>query len=376
MISPWLLSALRCPACAPAPGTPDTRMPLQREGYSLVCAACGARYALHNGYVDMRPPAALGGKTTVYAEDDAALDDMAVRPPLLSAGVRLYALRRLLRPEAGDALLDIGCGNGKFAVWNRPLVAHLVGLDAAARFAPEALRSVDLVRGDARALPFASAAFDGAYSLDLMEHLDLAGVRAHFAETRRVLQRRGAYFCMSNTRERSPLNALIDPGRRLAERLHRAGIVDRTRDHLRKSDHVKAIATADDLAAELARAGLRPARLWFLNPVLATWVETVGLAVAERAASRKVPRSTFHVLGAKSMPQKAVPPPSQRGTRNAERGTSVRDRAAAHPAVRGALRLLTAALVADVALFRRVRTGPFFLLARPVIAGAHEETAR
>jgi len=366
MISAWLLSVLRCPVCAPplnaadAADAADARPPLVREADTLTCAQCGARYVVHDGYVDMRTATEIGGKTTVYADESVPLDDLRVRPPVLSAGVRQYVLRRLLAPKPGDAVLDIGCGNGKFAVWNRHAVAHIVGLDAAARFAAEALATVDLVQGDARALPFAGGSFDGTYSLDVLEHLDVAGVQAHLTETRRVLQRSGAYFCMSNTRERSALNRLIDPGRRLAEWLHRAGIVDRTRDHLRKSDHVKALATADDLKDAFARADLRLTRLWFLNPLLATYVETLGFAVVERALLERRRRGTRTAARRSTAESPAVATPD-----TGRPAASIRDRAAQRPFVRVMLRLTTAALVADVAFFRGVRTGPFFLLARP-----------
>ncbi len=42
----------------------------------------------------MRLPAAMSGKTTVYADEAVPLDDLRVRPPVLSAGVRQYVLRR------------------------------------------------------------------------------------------------------------------------------------------------------------------------------------------------------------------------------------------------------------------------------------------
>lgn len=356
MISSWLLSVVRCPACAPPLGQPDDRPPLTRDGAMLVCPQCAARYPVCDGYLDLRPRAGIGGKTTVYADEGAALDSPSIRLPVLSAGVRQWVLRQMLKPRTTQALLDIGCGNGNFAVWNRPAVAHLVGLDAAARFAPVALASVDLVQGDARALPFRSGVFDGAFSLDMLEHLDLDGVRAHLAETRRVLAHTGGYFCFSNTRERSPLSLLIDPGRRLAERLHRAGIVDRSRDHLRKGDHVKAVATADDLADELHRAGMRVARLWFLNPVLATYVETLGFAVVERAWGRTKD-------GGRGAEKGRLP--SQSSVLRPSSSSRVRDTAAEKPLVRGALRVATAMLAADVIFFRGVRTGPFFLLAKP-----------
>jgi ubiquinone/menaquinone biosynthesis C-methylase UbiE len=357
MISAWLLSTLRCPNCLSV-GALDVRGSLTRDGNTLRCDTCGATYFLRDRYVDMRITAPMAGKATVYVDSDADLDDPVIRPPLLSAGVRERVLRLLLRVRPTDALLDIGCGNGKFAVWNRNAAAHVVGLDPAARFAAQALDSVDLVQADARALPFAPGTFDGAYSIDVVEHLDLLGVRAHLVETRRVLKRTGAYFCFSNTRERSALNLLIDPGRRLSERLHEAGIVDRTRDHLRKSDHVKALETTEAVEQEFDRAGLRIDRIWYLNPLLATYVETLAGAVVERAIGRR--RGGESERGkdgtAASDPQTPRLPDSP---------TSVRDAALTNPLARIGLRAATALLMADVIFFRAVRTGPFFLRARP-----------
>lgn len=347
MISPWLITALRCPACAQVPSNEDAGR-LTRSADALICDTCAARYRVLSGYVDMRPPAVLHGKETVYNDPSVDLDDPIIRKPVLSAGVRQWVLRLLLRPRGTDALLDIGCGNGKFACWNRKVVAHMVGLDPAARFAPEALATIDLVQGDARALPFARGVFDGAYSIDVFEHLDLSGVRAHLRETRRVLNPTGAYFCFSNTRERSWLNYLIDPGRRIAELLHRVGVVNRSRDHLRKGDHVKAVETTAALEHELAVGGFRIARIWFLNPVIATYVETLGFAIVEQRLTRR--KSAMHDGSAL-----AFDPAS----------ATIRDSAARKPLVRFALRVSTALLALDVAFFRGVRTGPFFLLARP-----------
>jgi SAM-dependent methyltransferase len=345
VISSWLLSVLRCPICVQSAANGGV---LARDGESLCCPSCGTRYALHRDYVDMRPPTGMSGKESVYVDADVDLDDPAIRPPLLSAGVRQRVLGLMLRPRPDDALLDIGCGNGKFAVWNHRAVAHLVGLDPAARFAETARSAVDLVQGDARALPFAPGAFSGAYSVDVFEHLDLAGVRAHLSEVRRAIRADGRYFCFSNTRERSWLNALIDPGRKLAETLHDAGFVDRTRDHLRKGDHVKAVETTDALRDELCYAGLRAERLWYLNPLIATYVETIGFALVERGLDQHANHGAHKTAAVSRGPE-----------------GSVRAAAARRPAVQAALRAATALLMADVVFFRHVRTGPFFLLARP-----------
>lgn len=347
MISPSLLDILRCPICVQSESSDDAGR-LTQIADDLICDTCVARYHILMGYVDMRPVGAMDGKETVYNDPAADLDDPVIRNPVLSAGVRQWALRLLLRPRRTDALLDIGCGNGKFACWNRRTVAHIVGLDPAARFAPEALATVDLVQGDARALPFARGSFSGAFSTDVFEHLDLSGVRAHLRETRRILTPTGAYFCFSNTRERSWLNVLIDPGRRIAESLHRAGVVNRTRDHLRKGDHVKAVETTAALEHELAAGGFRIAHIWFLNPLIATYVETLGFAIIEQRLTRR-PRHT----------EGGSPVASDPGF------SGIRDEAARKPLVRCVLRGATALLALDLVFFRGIRTGPFFLLARP-----------
>lgn len=343
MISAWLLGVVRCPDCVRRQGETTRLIP---DGAQLRCAICGAEYPIRDGYLDLRPRREIAGKETVYVDADADLDDPQIRAPVLSAGVRLRVLRLMLRPRASNTLLDIGCGNGKFAVWNRDRVRHIVGLDPAARFAPRARAEIDLVQGDARALPFVAGAFDSAYTIDVFEHLDGDGVRDHLAEVRRVVGRGGGYFCFSNTRERSWLNLLIDPGRRLAESLHRRGLVDRSRDHLRKGDHVKAVETTEALFDAFNTAGLGIRAIWFLNPLLATGIETLGLAIIEQLLARR-----------------ATGTPGADGPQRTTE--TVRDAAAGRRAVRLALDIGTALLMADVVFFRRVRTGPFFLLARP-----------
>ncbi|MDQ6834237.1 MAG: hypothetical protein M3008_12630, partial [Chloroflexota bacterium] len=126
------------------------------------------------------------------------------------------------------------------------------------------------------------------------------------------------------------------------------GVVNRTRDHLRKGDHVKAVETTAALEEELATGGFRIARIWFLNPVIATYVETLGFAIIEQRLIRRPRRPEGESLVA-SDPGSA----------------SIRDRAARKPLVRFVLRGATALLALDLVFFRGIRTGPFFLLARP-----------
>jgi SAM-dependent methyltransferase len=169
--------------------------------------------------------------------------------------VRQRWLRRwLFEPPAGP-VLEIGCGDGRFLFWNRRR-AQVVGLDAVPLFSREALATVDLVQGDARALPFADGAFRAVYSIDVLEHLDSAGLDAVMAVARRVLAPGGRLFIFTNSREPSTFQPVIDAQRHLSAMLRRHAIGDFATDDLRKSDHVKALNTFEDFVL-LAAARLR-----------------------------------------------------------------------------------------------------------------------
>lgn len=106
-----------------------------------------------------------------------------------------YALaRRLLAPQPGDSLLDVGCGTGWFtrrAAADRLLVT---GLDpnpdwleyARAHSSP----ALNWIAGDAHALPFADAHFDHVLSIAALCFID--DERQAVAECVRVARRRFA----------------------------------------------------------------------------------------------------------------------------------------------------------------------------------------
>ncbi len=83
-----------------------------------------------------------------------------------------------LRP--GRSLLDVGCGPGTITaeLAHRLAPGRVVGLDAAedaitaaARHAAESGVAVELVQGDAMALPFADAAFDIVHTHQTLQHV-------------------------------------------------------------------------------------------------------------------------------------------------------------------------------------------------------------
>lgn len=332
VVSAELLRIVRCPECGDAGE-------LRPASGQLRCSACGAAYEQLPGYLDLMPRAGRFAHTSRYVAEEAAfaatLDYRQVGPPVLAAGVRQALLRRMLRLRPTDRVLDVGCGNGKFALWNRPAVALMVGLDPAPFFADAALEHVDLVRGDARQAPFASGSFDKAFSIDVFEHLTREDLEAVLSEVYRLLRSGGRLFIYSNTRERSRLQPVIDLWRRLGAALRRRGIVGPERDALRKADHVKAIGTFAELEALVQAHGFRVVRVCFWNSAITSFVE--------------------HVVQPFFEGKKRAGP--------AEEGKARwRARAGRRGSVYFLARAVTWAMGLDIALFGRLRSGSYFLL--------------
>lgn len=113
-----------------------------------------------------------------------------------------YALAaRLLAPQAGDSLLDVGCGTGWFT--RRAAADGLVatGLDPNPAWLDYARAhsnpALDWVQGDARDLPFADASFDHVLSITALCFVD--DERAAVAEIVRVARRRFAIGWLNRT---------------------------------------------------------------------------------------------------------------------------------------------------------------------------------
>src|SRR5205085_4397839 len=189
-----------------------------------------------------------------------------------------------LRP--GDVVLDNGCGTAKFAAWNAACVGLMVGSDPATLFADAAVAQVALTKADSRQLPFADGSFDKAFSIDVLEHFPRPVIDAYLAETARVLRPGGRLLVFSNTRDPSTLQPLADLSRRLGRLFVRAGLYDFQREARRKSDHVKALATWDDVLDAMRQAGLRPVRVVFWNSVVTSFVEHVLMKLGETILGR------------------------------------------------------------------------------------------
>lgn len=277
MVPRTLFPLLQCPTC-------HSRQ-LYVTAAGVCCATCNTVYPIHAGYVDLMPRGVQFDYTSKYVSEEEQLaeelDYRELAPPLLAAGLRNHALLRLLRLQPGDVVLDNGCGTAKFAAWNARRVQLMVGSDPATLFADAAVAEVALTKCDSRVLPFADNTFDKAFSIDVLEHFPRAVIDAYLCETARVLRPGGQFLAFSNTREPSTLQPLINLSRALGRFFVRLGLYDFEREARRKSDHVKALATWEDVLDAMEQAGLRPVRVVFWNTVFTTFVEHVLMKLGE-----------------------------------------------------------------------------------------------
>ena len=110
----------------------------------------------------------------------------------------------LLRVAASDRVLDVGSGLGGPARYlARRFGCRVSGIDLTAEFCEVARHltallgleeRVSIAQGDALALPFGDAAFDGAYSMNVS--MNIADKRALYREVHRVLKP-GAWLMLS-----------------------------------------------------------------------------------------------------------------------------------------------------------------------------------
>ena len=389
MISPALLERVACPVClesagcsrcAASPGHaacgedyarrvrcacggPD-KVRLLLHGQALACPCCGASYALRRdeGYADLAPVRPVG-EITHYADHEFQ-ERLGVTDaePVLSARVKADMMRRMLSPAAGEVVLDLGCGAGKLALYARRDGARAAGVDVAPFFLPGAVAAVDLVRGDLRRLPFRKAAFPSAYSLDVLEHLDEAGLLDVLVEARRTVGPQGRLFVYTHAMESSPLARFQRGVNRLARRLGRAGLIDHEREAMRKSDHVNAIRSHEHFEALCAEAGLEVAQRRYYNVVFKAVVEDLGLRLYEQARRKRgAPRDRAAIARKRGTPGFTSGVPEDGSPSRA----SVTEPRPPGRLALAAARALTWLLKLDVVLFGGVRTGPFFGLLRP-----------
>ena len=253
-----------------------------------------------------------------------------------------------ITPE--DTVADLGCGSGRFAVWNRRDAAQLVGIDAGTFFAVEARQGIDLVVGDLRQLPLADDSVTKAYTVDVLEHLSREGLERMLGEAARVLVPGGALFVYTHVQQRSVLAPVFALLSKLAAFAERAGLANLDLERLRSTDHLNPLGDRNDLEQVAAAAGFRVARFRWYSPIVSRITEGILIPIAAQALARRIARRGGNTAAAPDL-----------AARRAARLDAKRRLAAAGPVYR-VLRALTWMAMADVTLLGWIPSGPFFAL--------------
>jgi SAM-dependent methyltransferase len=338
LISRRLLGLVRCPDC---------HAPLTHEVHELRCSGCDRRFSNTEKDYLVLMPASVHTEQTKFLEERFHADgrDETVSPPLLSAAVRNTMLQKFLAPRVDDVVLDLGCGSGRFAVWNLSSGAHVVGVDTGTFFAAEARARVDLVVGELRNLPFEDGSVHKAYAIDVLEHLSEEGLDAMLREVARVLPPRGSLFVYTHVMQLSPLAPVLKGISGVARAVERAGLADLTIDRLRPTDHLNPLRSREHLDEVAARAGFRVARFRYYTPILSRIAESVLVPIAAHALARR--RSKTAAVDSASLRDARL----RAKERLAQRGIMYR-----------ALQMMTWLVMLDVRVLGRLRSGPFFAL--------------
>jgi ubiquinone/menaquinone biosynthesis C-methylase UbiE len=121
-------------------------------------------------------------------------------------------VRAFVQPAGDERVLDAGTGAGALALALAPLVREVVGIDpvpellALGRERASAFGNVELVEGDATALPFADESFDLAATLRTLHHVPHP--ERLIAELARVTRRGGRMLVVDQLGPVDPLEAI------------------------------------------------------------------------------------------------------------------------------------------------------------------------
>jgi SAM-dependent methyltransferase len=233
----------------------------------------------------------------------------------------------------------------------------MVGSDPATLFADAAVEQITLAKADSRRLPFADNTFDKGFSIDVLEHFPRDLIDSYMAEMARVLKPGGRFMAFSNTKEPSSLQPLVNASRWLGRQFVRAGVYDFERQARRKSDHVKALETWEDVLDAMQQAGLRPVKVVFWNSVFTSFVEHVLMKLGEAAIGR---------TKSKEQRTKNREPLETQNSLGTDREIRARQRLRTRLNQRGpvlwALQAVTLMMELDLWLFGRLRSGSYFIV--------------
>ena len=135
------------------------------------------------------------------------------------------AIRRHLRPSQGTTLVDIGAGTGAFAAafsdWF-DLSVLAVEPSAAMRVRIPRIPAIQVLEGNASALPLPDESADAAWLSLVIHHIPDLGVAAH--EIRRVLRPGAPVLIRGGTSARWTLSAMPTPRCAISLRTSSSGV--------------------------------------------------------------------------------------------------------------------------------------------------------
>jgi len=158
------------------------------------------------------PPASLHPQSNARSESDrealygsSYFDEQLHRQHWFHNNAAKRELRwkeivRMLKPDAGDRILEIGCATGEHSLRLAKLVREVVGVDLAATAIARARERAEtagagnvrfVVLDAAHLSGIEDATFDKVAAIDVVEHIDDATLLSVLRETRRVLHSRG-----------------------------------------------------------------------------------------------------------------------------------------------------------------------------------------
>jgi cyclopropane fatty-acyl-phospholipid synthase-like methyltransferase len=165
-----------------------------------------AQRRLENDLVNTQPVENVTGPHEKARYDDRYFDEDLHRDHWFTNNAakrerRWREVLRLLQPNSGERVLEIGCAAGRHTIKLARLTEAAVGIDSAVAGVLRARNSaivekvdnVAFVAGNAAALPFKAATFDKVAAIDFVEHVIDIELQSVFAEVRRVLRRGGRF---------------------------------------------------------------------------------------------------------------------------------------------------------------------------------------
>ena len=123
---------------------------------------------------------------------------------------RLLGVYKLIRPQKGEYILDVGCSTGYFArgIWRKNFI---VGVDLFAYDEwKKSNKDLYFCISSATHLPFKNATFDKIAMLEIIEHLDGNELKA-LKEARRVLKKGGLLILSTPHKGKFSLYLFLDP---------------------------------------------------------------------------------------------------------------------------------------------------------------------